>query len=99
MAKRGAYPLTLAGILLPTNRQPGEEQTGAMVAEATPIADRIIRSGFPDVEIPDISITECVLARAAERGDKPALIEGATGRTLTYAQLADMVRRVAAGLA
>jgi acyl-CoA synthetase (AMP-forming)/AMP-acid ligase II len=70
-----------------------------MVAEATELANRIIRSEFPDVQIPEISITECVLGRAAERGDKPAIIEGATGRTLSYAQLVEMVRRLAAGLA
>ena len=34
-----------------------------------------------------------------QRGDKPAIIDGPTGRTLTYAQLVDAVRRVAAGLA
>ncbi len=35
----------------------------------------MIRSPFPDVEIPDASITEFVFARADERGDKPALID------------------------
>jgi len=73
-----------------------------MVAEATPLerrAQRIIRSSFPDVEIPETSITEYVLGAAAERGDKPAMIEGASGRRLTYAELVEMVRRIAAGLA
>ena len=32
-------------------------------------------------------------------GDKPALVDGPTGRTLSYRQLAEAVRRVAAGLA
>jgi acyl-CoA synthetase (AMP-forming)/AMP-acid ligase II len=58
----------------------------------------IIRSSFPDVHIPDVSITEFVLGKAAERGDKPAIIDGPTGRTISYAQLVDLVRRVAAGL-
>jgi acyl-CoA synthetase (AMP-forming)/AMP-acid ligase II len=40
-----------------------------------------------------------VLARAAARGDRPALIDGASGRTLTYATLVDQVLRAAAGLA
>jgi acyl-CoA synthetase (AMP-forming)/AMP-acid ligase II len=62
-------------------------------------AQRIIRSSYPDVEIPDVSITEFVLGRAAERGDKAAFIEGASGRTLTYSQLVELVRRAAAGLA
>ena len=42
---------------------------------------------------------EFVLEDAARRGDKPALVDGPTGRTLTYRQLADGVERVAAGLA
>ena len=40
-----------------------------------------------------------MLRHAARLGDKPALIDGPTGRTLTYRQLADGVRRAAAGLA
>jgi acyl-CoA synthetase (AMP-forming)/AMP-acid ligase II len=59
----------------------------------------IVRSTSPDVAIPDVSITEYVLRHAARLGDKPAMIDGPTGRTLTYRQLADGVRRAAAGLA
>jgi acyl-CoA synthetase (AMP-forming)/AMP-acid ligase II len=73
-----------------------------MVAEATLSerrAERVIRCSYPDVEIPEISITEYVLGAAAARGDKPAMVEGASGRTLSYAQLVEMVRRVAAGFA
>ena len=70
-----------------------------MVAELVHSTERIIHSTFPDVDIPEISLPEFVLAQAAERGDKAALIEGATGRTLTYAHLVAMVRRAAAGLA
>jgi acyl-CoA synthetase (AMP-forming)/AMP-acid ligase II len=62
-------------------------------------ASRIIRCQYPDVEIPAVPITEFVLGRAAERGDKPAIIDGPSGRTLTYAQLVDAVRQTAAGLA
>ncbi len=74
-----------------------------MVAQETPStvdrAQRIIRSSFPDVAIPDISITELVLGQAAQRGDKPAIIDGPSGRTITYARLVELVRQVAAGLA
>jgi acyl-CoA synthetase (AMP-forming)/AMP-acid ligase II len=59
----------------------------------------VIRSPFPDVEIPDVSITDFVLARADEFGDKPAFIDAPTGRTITYAQLVEAVPAVAAGLA
>lgn len=46
-----------------------------------------------------MSLSAYVLARAAARGDRPALIEGPSGRTLTYGALAVQVRRAAAGLA
>ena len=51
------------------------------------------------IEIPDTDITSFVLADAAERGDRPALVDGPSGRTLTYAELAGGVRALAAGLA
>jgi acyl-CoA synthetase (AMP-forming)/AMP-acid ligase II len=59
----------------------------------------VMRSPFPDVEIPDVSFTDFVLARAGELGDKPALIDAASGGTITYAQLVESVRAVASGLA
>jgi len=58
----------------------------------------IVKSASPDVTIPDVSITDYVMRHAERLGDKPALIDGPTGRTLTYRQLADGVRRAAAGL-
>jgi acyl-CoA synthetase (AMP-forming)/AMP-acid ligase II len=71
-----------------------------MVADKLASSDaRIIRSAFPDVTVPDVSITEFVLSRAAALGDKPALVDGASGRTLTYGQLAAAIKRCAAGLA
>jgi len=59
----------------------------------------VIRSPFPDIEFPDIPLPEFVLARAAERGDKPALIDAPSGRAITYEQLAAAVRAGAGGLA
>ena len=59
----------------------------------------IVRSTYPDVEIPELPLTEFVLEHAIERGDKPALVDGPSGRTLTYAALVDSVRRMAGGLA
>lgn len=58
----------------------------------------IIRSPYPDVAIPVQPLTSFVLANAADQGDKPALIDGASGRRLTYAQLVADVRRLAVGL-
>jgi acyl-CoA synthetase (AMP-forming)/AMP-acid ligase II len=59
----------------------------------------IHRSPYPDVEIPDVPFHEFVLGRTRALGDKPALIDGPSGRTLSYAALASGVERVAAGLA
>src|SRR5881628_3734794 len=59
----------------------------------------LFKSPHPDIAIPDIVVHRFVLARAAALGDKPALIDAATGRTLTYGQLAGGADRVAAGLA
>jgi len=59
----------------------------------------IITSEFPPVEVLDVPIHEAVLGRAQEYGDRPAMVDGVTGKTLSYAQLDHMTRRVAAGLA
>ncbi|HEV2765284.1 MAG TPA: AMP-binding protein [Pyrinomonadaceae bacterium] len=59
----------------------------------------IFRSPFGEVSIPEVPLTEFVLERALERGDKPALIDGATGRVVTYRQLRSDVRRASAALA
>jgi acyl-CoA synthetase (AMP-forming)/AMP-acid ligase II len=59
----------------------------------------IFKSNYPDITIPEVSLPEFVLQRAKELADKPALIDGPSGRTLTYGQLAGAVSRAAAGLA
>jgi acyl-CoA synthetase (AMP-forming)/AMP-acid ligase II len=58
----------------------------------------ILRSPFPDVEIPNIPLGEYVFAHADRWPDAPAFIDGPTGRTLTYGALRELTRRVAAGL-
>ena len=59
----------------------------------------IYRSPYPDVEIPDLPLASFVLRHAERLATKPALIDGPSGRALTYGELADGVRRVASGLA
>jgi acyl-CoA synthetase (AMP-forming)/AMP-acid ligase II len=59
----------------------------------------IFRGPYPEVTIPEVSITPFVFQNAAALANKPALIEGETGRTITYAQLEDSIKRAAAGLA
>jgi acyl-CoA synthetase (AMP-forming)/AMP-acid ligase II len=57
------------------------------------------RSPYPDVQVPDVSLTEYVLGDAERHGDKPALVDGPSGAVTTYAELAGRVRAAAAGLA
>jgi acyl-CoA synthetase (AMP-forming)/AMP-acid ligase II len=61
-------------------------------------AETIYRSPDPDLEVADADVTSFVLERADERGNGPALIDGPSGRELTYGALADGVRALAAGL-
>ena len=58
----------------------------------------MIVKGSHDVAIPDVTVPAFVLRQAQRLADKPAIIEGPTGRTLTYGELNDMVRRVATAL-
>src|SRR5215471_12803388 len=59
----------------------------------------IFRGPYPDVSIPEVSLTDFIFNATGHLKDKAALIDGPTGRTLTYAELEQAVRRVAAGLA
>ena len=58
----------------------------------------IIKGPYSDVSIPDTALTPFVLHRAKELGDKPALIDGPSGRKLSYRQLADAISIVAHNL-
>jgi acyl-CoA synthetase (AMP-forming)/AMP-acid ligase II len=59
----------------------------------------IVRSPYPEVTIPEVSLPAFVFADAAGRADKPALIDGPSGRTITFGELAGGARLVAGGLA
>jgi acyl-CoA synthetase (AMP-forming)/AMP-acid ligase II len=59
----------------------------------------ILRSQLPDVEVGGAAVHEFVLEQTARMGDKPALVDVASGRALSYRELAAGVERVAAGLA
>jgi acyl-CoA synthetase (AMP-forming)/AMP-acid ligase II len=59
----------------------------------------IFRSPYADITIPEVSLTTFVLERARELGEKPALIDGPTGRTITFGELSQLVPSVASGLA
>ena len=57
-----------------------------------------LASRYPDVEIPDVSVPEFVLAAGRDKPDAPALIDGLRGDVITHGQLAAYVDRVAAAL-
>lgn len=58
----------------------------------------IHRSPFPEVEIPDVALVDYVFAHADRYEQKPALIDGDTGRTITYGELRRLIRALARGL-
>jgi acyl-CoA synthetase (AMP-forming)/AMP-acid ligase II len=58
----------------------------------------VYTSPFPPLPIPDLPITALVLAHAARLADKPALVDAASGRTLTYGALRDQAQHFAANL-
>jgi acyl-CoA synthetase (AMP-forming)/AMP-acid ligase II len=59
----------------------------------------IFKGPYPDVEIPETALTPFVMQRAGELAAKPALIDGPTGRAVTYSQFADAIAIVAYNLA
>ncbi len=59
----------------------------------------IYSGGQLGAEIPDVDLASFTLRRARELGEKPALIDGPSGRALSYAELERSVRSFAAGLA
>lgn len=56
-------------------------------------------SPLPAVDIPVAAVTEFVLRRVNDHPEKPALIDGTTGRTYSFAELSDVIHRLAGGLA
>jgi acyl-CoA synthetase (AMP-forming)/AMP-acid ligase II len=59
----------------------------------------IYESPHPDVDIPDVSLPSFILDGVADRADRPALIDGPSGRTLTYGELQQATAACAGGLA
>ena len=55
-------------------------------------------SPLPAVDIPVAPVTEFVLRRVNDHPEKPALIDGTTGRTYSFAKLSDVIHRLAGGL-
>ncbi len=58
----------------------------------------IHQSPLPALDIPDLPITAVTYRRVEELPDKAAIIDGPTGRTLTYRELDEATRSLAGGL-
>lgn len=57
-----------------------------------------LRSPYPDVEIPDVSLTEFLFADGfGDRADAPAIVDGTTGDQLTYTEFHGLVEKIAGG--
>jgi acyl-CoA synthetase (AMP-forming)/AMP-acid ligase II len=56
-------------------------------------------SPYPPVEVGGTTLPRMVLEAADRLGDRPALVDGPSGTTVSYRLLAERVRGVAAGLA
>lgn len=59
----------------------------------------IFRSPFPTVQIPNLPLTNFLFDHATAYPDKAALVDGPSGRTLTFGQLTGAIQRAAVGLA
>ena len=59
----------------------------------------VVPSPWPDLDIPDVPLTAFLLGAAARRPDHPAVVDAATGRSLTYGDFAHQIERAAAGFA
>jgi acyl-CoA synthetase (AMP-forming)/AMP-acid ligase II len=55
-------------------------------------------SPYSPIDVPTVSLTSHVLRHAARLAERPALIDGPSGRTLTYARVAQSVKELAGGL-
>src|SRR3954452_8449436 len=64
----------------------------------TTAGDRIVRSRRPAVDVPEVAVPDFLLDHAAVRRDAPAVVDGSSGRTLTYGELRRDVQRFAGGL-
>ncbi|XP_078590150.1 putative 4-coumarate--CoA ligase 1 [Branchiostoma floridae x Branchiostoma japonicum] len=62
-------------------------------------ADHIVHSSYADVTIPeDQHLTEFVLKDFDQYGDNVAIVDGPTGRSYTFSELKDLIRRLSSAL-
>ena len=59
-----------------------------------------IRSPYPDVEIPDVSLFEFLFGNGfGDRAEAPALVDGTSGASVSFDELTGLVHKIAAALA
>ncbi len=58
----------------------------------------VVRSRYPDVDIPDMSVTDYVFRTAPDDADRVAIIDGVDGSVWTRTALLDHAQRIAGGL-
>ena len=58
-----------------------------------------VRSPYPDVEIPEVSLFDLLFTDFGDRAGAPAFIDGSSGAEITFDELKGMVLRLAAALA
>lgn len=58
----------------------------------------IFKSELPDVEIPEVSLSAYVFEHAETYGEKPSLIDGASGRALSFREVKNAAHSLAGGL-
>jgi len=59
---------------------------------------RVYRCPYGDIDIPDITVHQQFFNACDQFKDAPALTEALTGKSVTYSELKEQVKRVAAGL-
>lgn len=58
-----------------------------------------VQSPWPEPPLPAVDLTTHVLRHSPALGDRPALVDAPSGRTISYGALTSLVRRAATGLA
>ena len=100
MVSRIVYSGALFGVrrLAPTCQSDGAIRI-AQRSKPVPLKSMIFRGPYPDVTIPEVSLTDFIFSSTKHSKTSRRLIDGPSGRVLTYGEFEDAVRRVAASLA
>src|SRR4051812_14202321 len=80
-------------------QNPGGRAMSALREQPPSVQEGVVRSPWPEPDVPDLDLVSFVLRHAGRLTGRAAVIDGASGRTVTYGELAGGTERVAAGLA